>query len=166
MQTKDAQSDFLALLKASYVVSANYITTLFGIRNPAKFVEGVRDRTQLDIYEGKRFSLTQDSDETVYFMISNIDPACPGLDDMSEPMVLPTGAIVKDPVMIEYQDGYYIMWDCPHLTRRSDDGETYTEQICGQFHKVDLGDDELFGPIFVRCIKCGTTYQVAHKEGR
>jgi hypothetical protein len=148
MQTKDAQSDFLALLHANYVVSAAYITRLFAIRNPAKFVQGVRDRTELDIYEGKIFSYEANADEIVYFMISDIKPECPGLGNMAEP-VLPIESVIGKPEIVEYQDGYYVMWDCP---------------ACSQFHKVDLGDEELVGPIFVRCIKCGITYQVTHKE--
>ena len=142
---QDKQKDFLDLMRSKYVVSNNYIMSLFKIRKVAKFVQDIRDRTGLDIYEGKQFSYEDDADETVYFMISDINPACPGLDNMEDPLGLnETHVAISE---AEYQNGYYLMWDCP-------------AEDCGQFHKVDLGDEQLVSPRNVRCIKCGKQYQV------
>jgi len=154
MQTKDQQKDFLDLLRNGYVVSANYLIALFNIRNVDKFVQGIRDRTELDIYEGKTFSFEADADETVYYMTSDIKPECPGLDNMEEAIQY-AELLVTPHERIEYQKGYYIMWDCPNRIG---------DNLCGQFHKVDLANEELHNIQYVRCIKCGKKYLI-HPEG-
>ena len=145
MQIKDAQKDFLDLMRNGYVVSNNYIMSLFKVRKVKKFVQDIRDRTELDIHEGKWFSFEDDADETVYYMTSDISPECPGLDNMQAPVVPIESVVTIQPV--ESQNGYYIMWDCP-------------AEDCGQFHKVDLGDEQLVSLRNVRCIKCGKQYQI------
>lgn len=172
MQTKDMQKDFLDLLRNNYVVSANHITALFKVRNVEKFVQGVRDRTELDIYEGRGFSFEGDADETVYYMVSDIKPECPGLDGMTKLLdykisdeILPSEATFEDIKDVEFHWGYYLMWVCPHtlyLNGKSDTVFKETE-MCGQFHKVDLGDETLTTPRAVRCIKCGKEYRVNPK---
>lgn len=155
VNNQDQQAAFIDMMREGFVLSAEDITAIFTVLNPAKYVQLVRDRTGLDIHQGKRL---MDGVTTrlldVYYMTQDIDPSCPGLDEMEEP-VIPIDSIIKDPEIIEYQNGYYLMWVCPN---------TFGSGDCGQFHKTDLGDEELQGPIFVRCIKCGTTYQILHKE--
>lgn len=153
---QDQQAAFIDLLQEGYVLTAEDITAVLLVRNPAKFVKQVIDRTGLDIYQGK--IMIGEIVRAVYFMISDITPESPGLDGMSEVVEISTP---EDHKIIEYQRGHYLMWICPYSEScgSDDEGTTYSKE-CGQFHKVDLGDEPLTRPRTVRCIRCGSQYQV------
>ena len=57
--------------------------------------------------------------------------------------------------VVEHTNGQYIMWVCPEIL-----SDGHHEEMCGNFHKVDLGDEKLVRPTAVKCTKCGKEYQI------
>jgi len=157
MINQDQQAAFLKMLQEGYVLTYAEIEIQFQVKNAKVFVEQVRDRTGLDIYEGRVNSYKEEF--PVYYMISDISPEAPGLDHMEDPLGFnETHVAISE---VEYPKGYYIMWVCPNEIRLPGaEGVKGFYSTCGQFHKVDLGDEQLISPRNVRCIKCGKQYQV------
>ena len=155
---------FILMLRQGYVLSEDEIRDLYDIPDPYTFVDDVIKLTDLDIKTGKRRVKSELVTQPiqVYYLAEDISPEAPGLDAMqwAEEMVL---ADVVDPV--EWQEGHYLMWVCPAdlVSEKPKDGDSFSADMCGQFHKVDLGDEILTVARKVRCIKCGKEYQINPK---
>jgi hypothetical protein len=156
---QDQQAALIDMLREGYVLTVEQVIGLFRVRHVHKYIKQVRDRTGLDIYQGK--ITIAGGEEDCFYMISDIRPECPGLDHMeeAEPVVDSLETIITNTV--ETQKGYYLMWICSNLVKRTGDPQEPDEvDVCGQFHKVDLGDEQFTESRSVCCIKCGKRYLV------
>lgn len=158
MHNQDQQAALIDMLREGFVLTTEEIVGIFLVRDADKYIKQVMERTQLDIYQGK--IMIKGHIKDVYYMISDIKPECPGLDNMTEAFFdsVEDAAELKT---VEYHKGYYLMWICPNSMNLGpdDNGGPHYEE-CGQFHKVDLGDVSLTEIRTVRCIKCGNRYQI------
>ena len=93
-----------------------------------------------------------------YFLVDDVPQESAGLDEMFEAVEEPLTDTEEE---IEYQDGHYIMWICPSLIHTVSGEESV---LCGQFHKVDLGDEPLTKPKTVQCVQCGQKYKIMPRE--
>lgn len=151
---KDNQKDFALDLMSGLMLTDDEIKERYNVRFADRFINKVRDRTGLDIREGKTLDR-----ETYYFLVSTIDPQAPGLDDMSVP--IEHDMLTEFNEIVDFQRGYYVTWVCPTpLTTEQTDKDSVGHLYCGQFHKTDLGDEPLTRPKSVECIKCGRRYQI------
>ena len=161
MHNQDQQAALIDMLREGFVLTAEEIVGIFQVRDADKYIKQVMERTQLDIYQGK--IMIKGHIKDVYYMTSDISPECPGLDNMTEAFFdsVEDAAELKT---VEYHKGYYLMWICPGVLSRVKGSEHIIDDIsydvCGQFHKVDLGDVSLTEIRTVRCIKCGNRYQI------
>jgi hypothetical protein len=153
MEVRDLEKQraFIDMLREGNVLTDSEIRCVFSVKDAHKFVVDIQERTGLDIREGKQ------SINTCYFIASNIRFETAGLDEMSEAT---EDILTETEEFVEHQNGHYIMWVCPTETGNIEDGYEY----CGQFHKVDLGDEELSSPKTVQCVQCGRRYQVKPRE--
>ena len=133
----EKQRAFVLMLRDGYVLTIYDIQILF--EEGKEFVDAVIENTGLDIREGKIIENLK-QDPLVYYLADDIHLETAGLQEMSEPSLTVEGA----PDLVEHQDGYYAMYVCPE---------------CGQFHKVDLGDEPLWSEV-VRCTQCGKQYRI------
>jgi hypothetical protein len=155
----EKQTAFVTMLRDDYVLSGGEIKSMFDVEDPEKFIEGVIKRTGLEIEVGKRIFTSKSQNGTsfdvpVYYLGEKIHLEVAGLEDMQ--ITVDPDTVTQDEV--EYLDGHYIMWVCPNLIPDKISGEDGT--YCGKFHKVDLGDELLTQRRVVRCMQCGTEYQI------
>lgn len=157
---QDQQAAFIGMLQEGYVLTAEDVIGKFRVRNAGKYVTQVMKRTGLDIYHGK--ITVNGGVKTVYYMTSDIKPECPGFNEMSSLVEYQIDEEVH--AYVEYQKGYYLMWTCYHVPDLYEgQTEPNDDSYCGQYHKVDLGDEPLTETRTVQCIKCGNQYQVQPK---
>jgi len=153
----EIQKAFIDMLREGYVLTEEEIKATFGPRNANRWVEKIKERTRLDIMKGKLCG-----EEVVYYMVSEIKPECPGFNEMSSLVEYQIDEEVH--AYVEYQKGYYLMWTCPAMLYGNHGTDCMTGESgeeCGQYHKVDLGDEPLTEERVAQCIKCGKQYTIA-----
>ena len=156
-----AQLAFVNRLRDGYVITLDEIKEYYGTKYPNRFVNSVRIRTGLDIVKAKvildPFPRTYGGTETdVFYLVNDVHLEIAGLEFMQNLEEWIKGSDNLDD--LEYQDGHYLMWSCPNWLPTKEGAE-----LCGQFHKVDLGDETLEYPRTVRCVQCGKQYKVKPK---
>ncbi len=142
-----AQAAFVNVLRDGYTLLEQDIISFFDVTEVEKFVAGVVDRTGLDIRKAKMLT-TQDA---VWYLAADLHLETAGLENIE---LAVEGVDPLNLEIVEHQDGHYLMWVCPATT------DFIKGEYCGQFHKVDLGDESLTRPTSVRCVQCGNEYQV------
>jgi len=148
-----AQEAFVNRLREGFVLTLDNIKKSYETNYPNRFVDSVRSRTGLDIRKGKLSIYSYSCPIEVVFLASDIRPEVAGLEFVQNAV---EGATSEELPEVEYVDGHYLMWSCPNYLATTDGNYDY----CGQFHKVDLGDEELDRPRTVHCVKCGKSYTV------
>jgi hypothetical protein len=150
----EKQRAFITMLREGFVLSYDDVWNLY--HEKPEFVRQVIANTGLDIRDGMML-VTPGDEPGCFFLASDVPQASAGLDT-----VFGSGEVTPDKAFldtVEYNDGHYIMWVCPTINGVVPGKETeYAATFCGQFHKVDLGDEELTSPRTVRCSQCGTEY--------
>jgi hypothetical protein len=144
----EKQKQFIIMLRDGAVFTNMEIQILFSVKNGHDFVCDIVERTDLDIREGHSGS------NVCYYLATDVHKEVAGLEVMyqAHQTIL---SDVEEPV--EYQDGHYIMWTCPAIINN---------EMCGFFHKVDLGDESLIVASTVQCAQCGKKYQIKPKAWR
>lgn len=158
----ERQLAFVSMLRDGYVLTGADICDMFGIRNVDSFVSRVITRTHLDIRRGRmkidEFPRTYGGTvKDVFYITGETHPETAGLQELQQ-ATSELNAFFYEPV--EWQEGHYLMWICP--APLIDDDEII-DDYCGQFHKVDLGDEELTEVRTVHCVKCGNKFSVQPK---
>jgi hypothetical protein len=146
----EQQATFVGMLTEGYALTASNIRGLFGVAFPQKFVDVIAERTGLCIRRGKLLSDELEV-ELAYFLSEEVQLNGAGLENIE----LPAEVMPETLDIVEHTNGHYIMWVCPEIL-----SDGHHEELCSQFHKVDLGDEELVRPTAVKCTKCGKENQI------